>query len=186
MLLLDHLAVRTTGKSVRVGAEIAQPAPRALVADLALDPATLEQGASPLALALARAEAPERVRERRRANSLALRRLIGSTPAARFPAGEPAPGLAPWILPVAVDDPDAVRDAMIRAGVQAFRVWGEEHPAVDLTGFPAAAWLKRHLVGLPVHQELRPRDLERVAAAFLTAIAGRQPPPQAPASALAR
>lgn len=182
MLALEHLAVRAFGKRVRLGAEIAAPAPRALVADVALDPATTDLAAAPLSLAIARAEDPVRVRERRREHYLELRHRIGAPAAVRWPLGAPAPGVAPWILPAAVADPEAVRDGMIRRGVQAFRVWGESHPAADLAAFPAAAWLKRHLVGVPVHQELRPRDLPRIADAFLAALAGQPPPPPPPAA----
>jgi dTDP-4-amino-4,6-dideoxygalactose transaminase len=116
-----------------------------------------------------------------RATLLALRRAIDITAAERrrshyeFLLGSLAemvpqpftvldPGACPLVLPVRAVAKAAFLRRVRAAGIRALDLWSVPHPALDGQRFPRAAALRRTLVGLPVHQELRPRDLERIAA----------------------
>jgi hypothetical protein len=176
MLLLDHLGARAGGRRVRVPGASPPPRKAPLVADVAFDPAVAWKPAAALSRRILCAEPPRRVRERRSANYRALVERIGEAPGVRWIRRSLPAGCSPWILPVLVDEPEAVRDAMLARGVQSFRVWGEAHPGVDTGPFPAARFLKRHVLGLPVHQELRAGDVERIARALLESVRGRVAP----------
>jgi dTDP-4-amino-4,6-dideoxygalactose transaminase len=51
------------------------------------------------------------------------------------------------------------------ARIRPLNFWTMAHPAVPAGRFPRAMELRRTVVGLPVHQQLRPGDVERVAEA---------------------
>lgn len=50
-------------------------------------------------------------------------------------------------------------------GVAGLNFWSVPHPELPANRFPGAAKRRRSVVGLPVHQELRPGDLDRMVAA---------------------
>lgn len=72
-------------------------------------------------------------------------------------------GAAPFLLPVRVPNPSTLVEALRSHGVHALDVWSVPHPSLPVRGFPAAHRLRRHLVGLPVHQELRKAQVRRIA-----------------------
>jgi hypothetical protein len=43
--------------------------------------------------------------------------------------------------------------------------WGVPHPSLPAEAFPMANRLRASIVGVPVHQQLRDRDLERIVTA---------------------
>jgi CelD/BcsL family acetyltransferase involved in cellulose biosynthesis len=59
-------------------------------------------------------------------------------------------------------------------GVYALDFWSVPHPSLPAADFPAAAELRRRVVGLPVHQELRSSDVERMVRATRTRSNPRQ------------
>jgi dTDP-4-amino-4,6-dideoxygalactose transaminase len=81
-------------------------------------------------------------------------------PFARLPGGA-----SPFAFPIAVDDKQALIARLASQGVHALNLWSVPHPALPAAGFPGAASLRARVVGLPVHQELRPADLARIARA---------------------
>ena len=100
---------------------------------------------------------------RRRAN---YRVLLG-----HLRAGVPAPfgavpaGASPFVFPIVVRDPQAAAERLNAAGVGHLHLWSTPHPSLPAGDFPAAAARRRATLGLPVHQELRPRDLADIARA---------------------
>jgi dTDP-4-amino-4,6-dideoxygalactose transaminase len=74
-------------------------------------------------------------------------------------------GAAPFAFPVAVLDKASALGALRAEGISALDFWAVPHPSLPAARFPRAAWLRRHLVALPVHQELMPHALRRVVAA---------------------
>jgi perosamine synthetase len=89
-------------------------------------------------------------------------------------AGEnvPAPfaalpeGASPWVFPIEVADKGAARERLARAGVGSLDLWSVPHPSLDAARFPAVAARRAHTIAVPVHQELRPADVERIATAL--------------------
>jgi len=101
------------------------------------------------------------------ARRLAFRRLISVlgelVPA---PFAECPDGASPFIFPVEVDDKEALLATLADRRITALDLWSVPHPALEAARFPAAARRRERTVGLPVHQELRASDLDRVAAAL--------------------
>jgi len=102
-------------------------------------------------------------RARRRANYRALlAELAGQVPP---PFDRLPEGAAPLVLPVFTDDQPALLRRLELHGIDGldFRDW--LHPGATADRFPGAGRLATRAVGLPVHQQLRPRDLARIVAA---------------------
>ncbi|HLY38001.1 MAG TPA: DegT/DnrJ/EryC1/StrS family aminotransferase [Candidatus Binatia bacterium] len=74
-------------------------------------------------------------------------------------------GASPLAFPLVSDDRRRLLDRLAAEGVRALELWQRPHPALPVERFPYAARLRATLVGLPVHQELRAGDVERVIAA---------------------
>jgi dTDP-4-amino-4,6-dideoxygalactose transaminase len=119
-------------------------------------------------VALRRVVDPIAVERRRRNYELLLSRL-GELVAPPFRAL--APGACPLVVPIAAADKPAVLRDLRATGIRALDLWSIPHPSLAQQRYPRAATLRRTLIGLPVHQELRRRDLERIATAVRSASA---------------
>lgn len=71
-------------------------------------------------------------------------------------------GASPWMFPVEVDRKAALRDRLAADGIGTLDIWRVPHPLLAVERFPDAARRRECTMGLPVHQELRPEDLERI------------------------
>lgn len=71
-------------------------------------------------------------------------------------------GAAPFLLPLSVPDKAQLLTKLAAKRLHALDIWAVPHPSMDGTAFPVAQRLRRHLIGLPVHQELRPAHLRRI------------------------
>lgn len=98
--------------------------------------------------------------ERRRGNYRFLLDALGERvpePFARLPEGA-----SPFGLPLTAARKEGELDRLERHGISALDFWSAPHPALPVARFPDAARRRRETVLLPVHQELRPQDLERI------------------------
>jgi perosamine synthetase len=107
---------------------------------------------------------------RRRANFARLAERLGELRSPAFATMPPES--SPLAFPVEVTDKHAMVDHLANRGIMDTRLWTVPHPAMDAAAYPAAAALRARLVGLPVHQELRPADVERIADTAIAAMAG--------------
>lgn len=82
------------------------------------------------------------------------------------------PGASPFFFPVATRERDRVLAALRRAGVGAHAVWSTPHPIAGEQSAEVAA-LRHELLALPVHQELTPGDVDRIAGAAYRALTAR-------------
>lgn len=106
--------------------------------------------------------ADEAVAARRRANySLLLSELESDVPA---PFDRIAPGASPFALPIETSDKARLLDRLAAAGVAAIDLWSVPHPALPGDLSPDARRRRERTVALPVHQGLRPADLDRIAS----------------------
>jgi perosamine synthetase len=106
---------------------------------------------------------PLDVAARRRAHyRLLLEELRGEVPRPfdRLPAGS-----SPFAFPVTNPRKSELLDRLARAGVRGLDFWSVPHPSLPKERFPAAAERRATTVALPVHQELRLADFERMARA---------------------
>jgi dTDP-4-amino-4,6-dideoxygalactose transaminase len=97
-----------------------------------------------------------------------LDRFAGRVPEpfARLPDGA-----SPWMFPIEVDDKERVRQRLAAAGIGTVDIWSVPHRSLETRRFPDVARRRAATLGLPVHQELRPSDVERIAAT-LAAVLG--------------
>lgn len=72
----------------------------------------------------------------------------------------------PLYLPVWVPEPRDLYYKLARQRIFADVLWRQEHPAVDWGRYPEGRELKRHVLALPVHQDLDTAQLEHLAAAL--------------------
>jgi len=106
---------------------------------------------------------PPRVAARRRDNWTRLARLLegveGFSPV--FPVlGEHA---VPLSLAVRVGNRDGLARALRGEGVDSYTFGKHAHPVLPAREAPGAARLRDEILGLPVHHDLAPHDVERLA-----------------------
>jgi dTDP-4-amino-4,6-dideoxygalactose transaminase len=75
-------------------------------------------------------------------------------------------GASPLIFPLKTTGDPSVFRRLEHARVEARPFWPIVHPSLPADQFPGAAEWRRAFVALPVHQELRSADLERIATAL--------------------
>jgi len=103
------------------------------------------------------------VAAKRRANA---ERLLADLDEDAVPVFSSIPrGASPFVFGVVTDEKAVLLEQLLRCGIRALDVWSQAHPAVPVGGFPQAAFLRSRVVGLPVHQELRAQDVDRISAA---------------------
>ncbi len=103
------------------------------------------------------------VAEIRRANFLRYLELLPGRVAAPF--ADPPAGASPFVFPAVFKDKPKALERLRFSRIRALNLWTVPHPSLPAARFPAAMELRHTVVGLPVHQELRRGDVERVAAA---------------------
>jgi perosamine synthetase len=102
---------------------------------------------------------------RRRENHARLRARLADLQSPAF--AQLPPESSPLVFPIEIDDKPAFVRRLERRGIVQTRMWTVPHPSLDAGEHPGAARLRRRLVGLPVHQELRAADVDDVAEAVL-------------------
>jgi perosamine synthetase len=80
-------------------------------------------------------------------------------------------GASPFVFPAVLPDKTKTLDRLRRRRVRTLDFWTMPHPSLPAERFPRAMDLRRTVLGLPVHQELRQGDLERVAEAVRACLA---------------
>ena len=73
-------------------------------------------------------------------------------------------GAAPFVFPLDTPDKHALLETLSTQGIVAFDFWSVAHSSLDADSFPAVRERRQRTIGLPVHQELRPQDIARIAA----------------------
>ncbi len=73
-------------------------------------------------------------------------------------------GASPYMFPISFEQRDDLIKQLRRNGVHAVPHWPIPHPSCPPDRFPTADERRATIVGLPVHQELRRRDLERIVS----------------------
>lgn len=106
-----------------------------------------------------RAVSPARIVAARRRNYLDLQRALDGAPGCRPLFARLPDGACPWMFPLLVDRPQAVAEALQRAGVPITRFGAALWEGVDAGVCAASVELGQHLIALPCHQALA--DAER-------------------------
>ncbi len=103
----------------------------------------------------------------RRRNYEKLLELLAGEVRVPAPFDRPQAGSCPFALPVETADKQGLMQHLAQHGVRALDLWALPHPLLPVAEFPAAARRRESTVALPVHQELPPGAVERIASAVL-------------------
>jgi len=76
-------------------------------------------------------------------------------------------GASPFLFPIRTSDKQGLLAWLRGRGIAALDFWSVPHSSLPVDRFPRAASLRKSIVGLPVHQELRAGDLDRIRSAVL-------------------
>jgi len=133
------------------------------------DPRLLAFGASTWSRWLMQFTDRDEVVARRRTNFLRLASLLGAH--LPLPFSQLPPGVCPLFLPVLVPDKIRFQQGLERLGVQSVNLWDVAHPTCPSELAEEVSGLRRHCLEIPVHQELSPQDVDRVADAVLCVLA---------------
>jgi dTDP-4-amino-4,6-dideoxygalactose transaminase len=106
------------------------------------------------ARAVLRLVSPARIVARRRRNYLDLQRALDGAPGCRPLYSNLPDGACPWMFPLLVDRPQAVFEALQRAGVPMTRFGATLWAGVDASVCANSADLGRRLIAFPCHQAL--------------------------------
>jgi perosamine synthetase len=121
------------------------------------------KGASSATLFLLPRMADSDAATRRRANYRMLLEELGDmVPPAFVHVPE---GTSPFMFPVETTTRTKFLERLAARGVRGLDLWPIPHPLITNGEFPRAHSWRDRLVGLPVHQELRPGDVEHIAVA---------------------
>jgi dTDP-4-amino-4,6-dideoxygalactose transaminase len=129
------------------------------------DPRLLTYGASPWVAWLTRRVDPAEVVARRRRNFERLASHLRGRLSLPFPALPP--GICPLFLPVMVSDKASFQESLARQGVQSADWWSRSHPTCPPELARDVAGWRRHCLEVPIHQELTPGDMDRIADAVV-------------------
>ncbi|HET7825890.1 MAG TPA: aminotransferase DegT, partial [Anaeromyxobacter sp.] len=115
-----------------------------------------------------RCDAEAIVAARRRNYFLLLGRLRDRVPPvfAEVPAGA-----SPLFYPLLCDDKPRVQARLLARGIETVDFWRDGHPLCPRDEFPEVAGLRRRVLELPVHQDLRPEDMAYLARCVQEALA---------------
>jgi dTDP-4-amino-4,6-dideoxygalactose transaminase len=153
-----QLAKRAVGKAAG-----AFDVSRSKVGDIGFNLADVDLAMSPASSRLLRRFNYDRIRQQRIANYRTLATALGDkvTPAyTQLPDGA-----CPLFYPIVVDDKPAAARALRARGVDALEFWNYGADAIA-TESENVQFLRSHVLGLPIHQDLKPRQLEYIASQF--------------------
>ena len=74
-------------------------------------------------------------------------------------------GASPFVFPIEAEDKARTLRGLRDRGIVALDLWSYAHPLLPVESVPSIARRRTRMIGLPVHQELRRVDLERIADA---------------------
>jgi dTDP-4-amino-4,6-dideoxygalactose transaminase len=103
----------------------------------------------------------ETIVHRRRYNFLYLVKLLDGK--VWMPFTELPEGICPLSLPIFVRDKEEVYCRLLSEGVETVTFWSVSNPEIAKGTFPEVDFLRRHVLEVPVHQELKKKHLEYIA-----------------------
>ncbi|MFN2300836.1 MAG: hypothetical protein ABR565_03045, partial [Gammaproteobacteria bacterium] len=133
---------------------------RVQVGNIGFDPSKVSVGISAVSQRLACSADASAVRDARRANFRYLQeRLPGRVHVAR----ELTAGACPLFLPILVRQKRDIADSLYARGVTAIEFWNYGDQAAKRFDAVDAEYLRDHLLGLPIHQQLSETQLDYIA-----------------------
>ena len=124
---------------------------------------------SPLSERLLKRVDFQTIKDTRRRNYLYLLDHFSTNDSGILPFKELPTGVSPLFFPIILESPklrQSLYNSLKSAGVVTHPWWDRFHPGVPWEKFPDAVYLKRNLFGLPIHQDLTLKHLDRIIAEF--------------------
>jgi hypothetical protein len=140
--------------------------PRANVGDIGFDIGDVDLAMSEISLRLLRHLDVERVRDRRIGN---YRRLASALAGRARPLHRQLPeGACPLFFPIMVENKPETAEVLRGCGIDVLEFWNHGAEAAgfeprDLPRHSCAPYLRQHVLGLPIHQDLTPRHIDHLA-----------------------
>ncbi len=119
----------------------------------------LHLGASRIVPHLLRRFDFEQIAVRRRRN---YHRLLAMLDERAVPSGALPPGTVPLFLPLAVADRQLALAHFHRARIEAVDFWRHGDPSCQEDRFADTRWLRRHVIELPIHQDLDDEVVDQI------------------------
>jgi dTDP-4-amino-4,6-dideoxygalactose transaminase len=145
-------------------------APASSDSEAGFDPAWLDKRSSWFARLLLRHVSHARIVALRRAHYAALQRACTDLPGVRPLHAVLPDGACPWMFPLVVDDADAVFARLHSEGVPMTRFAETLWDGVDASVCANSAYLSRHVLAFPCHQELTAEELAWMIARIRAAL----------------
>jgi dTDP-4-amino-4,6-dideoxygalactose transaminase len=137
---------------------------RAPVGDTGFDVSAANTGMSPICHTMLRRFQYNRIKETRRRNFRILEdRFRGSVALLDKTLAD---GVCPLFFPLLVKDKQAAASALTRRGIETVEFWNSGDPESHRAGSPAA-YLRDHLLEIPIHQDVTPEGAEYAAEEIL-------------------
>lgn len=134
------------------------------------DPAWVDKRMSLGARLVLARTSPRRIAARRRAHYLRLAEAVAGLPGVYPLHAGLGPAVCPWLFPLVAQDPDGLARRLLEAGVPLTRFGSAPPPEQDDGAGKDAAWLARHVLGLPCHQELAEDEVAWLADTLRRAV----------------
>ncbi|QJD99894.1 DegT/DnrJ/EryC1/StrS aminotransferase family protein [Massilia forsythiae] len=158
-------------KAARPATAATALAPGSSDSDASFDTRWLDKRSSLFARQLLKRVSHARIVALRRRHYLRLQEALAGQPGCR-PLFERLPdGVCPWLFPLLVDDADAVFERIKALGVPVVRFAETLWPGVDAARCPHSAYLSRHVLAFPCHQELRESEFAWMCSHIVKALA---------------
>ncbi len=146
------------------GAAAVALAPGSSDSDASFDPHWLDKRTSAFSRLLLARVSRQRIVALRRRHYQALQALLAGRPGCRPLFAQLPDGVCPWLFPLLVDDADAAFARVRRLGVPVVRFAETLWPGMDPARCPHSAYLSRHVLAFPCHQELAPDEFDWLRA----------------------
>jgi dTDP-4-amino-4,6-dideoxygalactose transaminase len=168
-LVVRHIRSRSDGfgaamesmKRAAGRAAGAMDVPRAAVGDIGFNLDQVDLAMSEISLRLLKRLDFEEIRQRRVANYRQLaEQLDGQATPLHHELGD---GVCPLLFPILVEDKRAAAEMLRACGVDALQFWNHGADAHRVGSSPNTRFLREHVLGLPIHQDLTPRHIDYVA-----------------------
>jgi dTDP-4-amino-4,6-dideoxygalactose transaminase len=161
----SRLKARRRADHVTAGASLA---PTSSDSSVDFDPGWLDKRSSWLSrLLVRRLPAAPIVAERRR-RYLKLEQALRGLPRARPLFAALPDTVCPWMFPMLADEPEALFDDILAAGIPVTRFARPLWPGVDETVCATSSMLSRQVLAFPCHQALREDELDWMIATLRT------------------
>lgn len=109
---------------------------------------------------------PEKIKERRRNNYEYLLTNLRNFKNIDIVFNSLPEGVCPLFFPIIVKDRQNYYQKFKEKGITLFQYWRHMHHDVPWDKFPEAVFLKNHILGLPVHQDISFNHLDRIIEVF--------------------